>query len=99
MAERTDILLDDSFQLIEDAETFDFVEGESDTQHVQLMLLSEVGENKQYPFAGWGANSRLKKRFDREEILRSLNVELTLDGYKNATIELGASILELKISI
>lgn len=99
MANRTDILLDYELDLQEDPDTLDWVEDISDDQHVQLMVITEKGENREFPFAGFGAKNRLKGKFDKEKILRDLDVELELDGYTDATVELGNNILDLTITV
>ena len=99
MAARIDILLDDDKDLAEDPVTFDLIEGGSDDQHIVLMSLTEKGENREFPFAGFAPRSRLKSRFNRENVLRDLELELELDGYSDAEIILGKSILELQITV
>lgn len=99
MANRTDILLDDELDLMEDPDTLDWVEGVSDDQHVQLMLITEEGENREFLFAGFAPKKRLKAKFDKEKVLRDLDVQLELDDYTDATVELGDNILELTITV
>lgn len=98
MAEtRTDILLDENFDIID--EGFEWAEGESDDQHVLLLMITEKGENREFPFVGFGVRNRLKGKFEREKFLRELDVELELDGYTDASVQLGSSILDLIITV
>ncbi len=99
MEQRTDLLLDDDFDLVEDPLTLDFVEDVSDDQHVQLLLISQKGENREFPFSGFNAISKLKARFDRTAILRDIEVELENDGYAEAEISLGEEIFDLQIIV
>ncbi len=93
---RTDILLDDNFDIIDDGE--EWVEGDSDQQHVDLLLLLQKGEIKEFPHMGFGIEGRLNARYDAQSFLRPLEIELESDGY-SPEIELGETIKDLKISI
>ena len=95
---RTDILLGEDFDLID--EGTEWAEGESDEQHVQLLVLLGKGDIKQYPYACFGATTWLKKRIvSQKDIERALEVELEADGYPNAAIDLSNGIQNLKITI
>ena len=95
---RTDILLDDDFDLID--EGTEWAEDESDEQHVQLLIMLGKGDIKQYPFACFGANAWLKKRVaNLKQVERALDIELEIDGYPNAEIDLSNGLQGLKITI
>lgn len=96
---RTDLLLDSNFDLLEDSTTFDFIEGESDDQHVMLLLLTEKGENREYPFAGFAMRSRLRSRVNIQQYLRDMEVELSVDGYDNAKITLNKDLTPFQIEV
>jgi hypothetical protein len=92
---RTDVLLDDNLDLIDTGE--EWAEGESDEQHVELLVLLPKGAIKQYIYAGFGIKSWLKKRFEVQRFLRQLEVELANDGYENAEVQLGNNLQNFKI--
>lgn len=96
---RTDLLLDENFDLQEDPVSFDFVEGQSDDQHVMLLLITEKGENREYPFAGFGMRSRLRSRVNIQQYLRDMEVELSVDGYDNAKITLNKDLTPFQIEV
>lgn len=96
---RTDLLLDEDFDLLEDPDTFDFIEGPSDDQHVLLMTYSEKTEWRESPFAGFGILRRLKAKVNEAGFKRDLQVELENDGYFNALIILGKDITDFEIKI
>ena len=97
MAERTDILLDENYDIIDLGD--EWAEGESDQQHVELLLLIQKGEIKEFPHMGFGMESWLKQRYDKEAAYRELNVTLENDGYKQFEIELGESLKHLNITV
>ena len=76
---RDDILLDDAGDLLEDGD--EWVEGESDEIDVQLIFLSELGGNREFPYAGFGAWTRLKSRTSEQLFIRDLTVALENDGF------------------
>lgn len=95
---RTDVLLDDDFDLIDEGS--EWAEGESDEQHVQLLIMLGKGDMKQYPFACFGANAWLKKRIlNIQQVKRALEIELEVDGYPKAVIDLSNGLEGLKITI
>lgn len=94
---RTDVLLDENFDLIDKG--FEWDEGESDQQHVELLLLLNKGELKEFPFVGFGAEKRLKSVADKARFVRELKLELENDGYVNATITVPDNITDFKIEL
>jgi len=96
---RTDLLLDDDFDLKEDTETFDFVDDVADDQHIMLLLMYEKGENREHPFAGFGMKTRLRSRVDIQKYLRDMEVELSVDGYQNAKVLLDKNLVPFKVLI
>lgn len=96
---RTDLLLDEYFDLIEDATTNDFVEGVSDDQHVQLITLCNKGEFKESPYLGFGVVKRLKSKVNEVAFRRDLAVELESDGYNNVNIITGENLSQLTVEI
>lgn len=94
---RTDILLNDEFDLIDNGE--EWAEGESDEQHVQLLTFLQKGELKEFPFVGFGIQRRLKGVPDKARFIRELKVELENDGYSNPTITVTDDISDFKIEL
>lgn len=94
---REDILLDENFDLLE--EDNEWVEGESEDVDVQLILLANKGENREFPFIGFGANKRLKGKFDKVKFVREMEIELERDGFVKPKITLGNTIVDFKIEV
>lgn len=78
---RTDILLDETGDL----RAGDIAEavGESDAQHVELLLSSTKGSIRQFPEIGVGlANYVKKQNTSLTGLRRSIEVNLKADGYR-----------------
>lgn len=87
---RQDLLLDDDKNLLCDAG--DFSAGDSDAQHVDLLIASTKGMFKESPVLGSGLIHYLKKPDGSiREMKREINVQLATDGYKLTAMELDAS--------
>lgn len=79
-----DILLDNTHELL--ITNGDLVLGESDQQHIDLLLLTEKGEWKQSALTGIGIRRYAKTRFglkERTELAKTINLQLEYDGYAN----------------
>ncbi|MOA24163.1 hypothetical protein D3C78_1448320 [compost metagenome] len=94
---RTDFLLDDDFDLIDDGD--EWLEGESDQQHVELLVLFEKGQLREFPFVGFGIERRLKSVADPKRFNRELKVELENDGYNSANIIVNDNLSDFKIEL
>ncbi|HMI04273.1 MAG TPA: hypothetical protein VK541_17425 [Pedobacter sp.] len=94
---RTDLLLEENFDLIDNGT--EWAESASDQQHVQLLMILNKGELKEFPFVGFGAERRLLAIFDKNRITRDIKVELENDGYSGATVDTGNRLEDLKIEI
>lgn len=94
---RTDILLDADFDIVD--EGIEWKEGESDEQHVELLLLCNKGEIREFAHVGFGIERKMRQRTGAQEFLRGLDVELDNDGYTNAKIVTGKNVGDLKIYI
>lgn len=97
MPNRTDILLDDDYDIVMEGGLIKT--GPSDEQHVELLLLLEHGELREFPFIGFGIKRRLKQRADAQKFLRQMEVELDNDGYTDAKIIVGKNITDFKIEL
>jgi hypothetical protein len=95
--DRTDILLDENYDLLEDGNQW--AEGPADQQHVELLLLTDKGEARQFPFFGFGIERRLRQRYNAQSFLRGMEVELENDGYTNPEITLGKTIKDFSIIV
>jgi hypothetical protein len=90
MAKRTDILLDENGNYR--VENGDFVVGESDDQHVELLLVSTKGSFREYPTLGTGIVNWVKKQnIDLNGLEREIKVNLQADGYKAGNLNIAAN--------
>lgn len=80
---RTDFLLDEKGDLqIEDG---DFVTGEADDQHVELLLTTIKGQNKQFPTLGAELPIELDNILS-PRVSRNIKLSMVADGYKATRI-------------
>lgn len=56
--------------------------GTTDDQNAQLIVLAEKGEFKEYPQLGVGISQFLKSSGRDNELLRTIRVQLALDGIR-----------------
>lgn len=94
---RNDVLLDENYDLIDQGT--EWAEGESDQQHVELLMIVNKGEFKEFPFIGFGASKRLKGVFDRNKVVREIAVEMENDGYPEYNLTLTNGLIDFKIEI
>lgn len=81
MAGRKDILLDDNFNMI--FENGDVKIGDSDAQHVSVILSSPKGAFREYPELGAGLLAWIKNPLSSiRSMRREVTVQLKNDGYK-----------------
>lgn len=90
-----DILLDDEFDL--KIENGDFVVGESDEQHLQLITLLEQGQLRYSPLTGVGIFRKLQSPLSnrqQDRLRRDMYEQVEFDGYRpdTATIEFTGDI-------
>ncbi|NNV54521.1 hypothetical protein [Limnovirga soli] len=83
MAVATDFLLDEAGDLL--IENGDFVFGESDMQHIQLILALEPGELKESPLTGVGIKKQINGSFDGA-VRREIKLQLEADGYSTTNL-------------
>ncbi|CAA0153108.1 hypothetical protein [Tenacibaculum maritimum] len=92
-----DLLLDENGDLaIVDG---DFVIGESDQQNVEILLVSNKGEFKEFPLVGFGAINYIKSNVSEIEFKRDLKLQLEYIGYNNPKIDLSEGFENLKIEV
>ena len=101
---RTDILLDDDFDLM--FENGDFATGSSAQQEVEQIGLSHPGEWKQFPIVGLGLTNYLKKVAGRPplvgnvtKLIRDYRKQLNMDGFKDAELEINEDLSLFNINV
>lgn len=83
---RQDYLLDDDFDLL--IENGDFVGGESDARHAQLIALGPPGFIRQFPECGHhAARYKNASAARRQQFESELKAQLQADGYKRVEIK------------
>lgn len=82
----TDILLNSSYDL--QIANGDFVIGDSEAQHVELILLANKGDFRQFPFLGVGLKKYINSPGAGNELGREVGIQLELDGYKVGEVDL-----------
>lgn len=97
MNARNDILLDDDFDIVDEGD--EWKEGESDDQHMQLIMLYNKGELREFPHVGFGIEQRLRQRTNAQQFLRGAEIELENDGYTDAKIITGKTIGDFKVQL
>ncbi|WP_367867900.1 hypothetical protein [Pedobacter sp. WC2423] len=94
---RNDILLNEDFDLVDLGD--EWYEGDSDQQHVELLMTLNKGELHEFPFVGFGALRRLHGVFNKQNVTRDIKIELENDGYTNCDVDLENGLGDLKITI
>ena len=90
MSTRNDILLDDAGNF--KVENGDFATGESDAQHVELLMVSTKGSIREFPTIGVGIVNWVKRQnVDLKGLEREINVNLQADGYKAGNLNIADS--------
>ncbi len=88
-----DLLLDQTGDLL--FKNGDLVIGESDQQHVQDMLITNVGSNKAAPLFGIGLINYLNAPFTsstRQKLKKEITLQLKADGARNVDVKVGETI-------
>lgn len=75
-----DILLDENYKPI--INNGDFVIGDSNDQHVELLLRANKGNFLEFPAVGVGFDQRRNGLFDQTTLERDIRMELEKDGYE-----------------
>lgn len=95
---RTDILTDENDDLL--FVGGDLVIGQSDQQHVRHIVLSNQGDFKESPLAGFGLERYLKTPVnDISKFKRLLSLQLKQDGYNNPSIDVSNGLEKLTINV
>lgn len=80
-----DILIGDDADLVI-SDSGDFSTGDSDQQHVVLLINTFVGNWKQFPTCGVGIINYLASSGQGAALRRSINVQLSADGYRDVQV-------------
>ena len=78
-----DLLLDDTYDLA--IERGDFAAGESDAQHVELLMQTNQGEWRQDPVTGIGLSRFVQAPYgpaQAAQLSRTITIQLERDGYR-----------------
>ena len=95
---RQDILLDDNQN--PQLSGGDFATGDSDDQHVELLMVSTQGQWKENPLTGIGLPNYMKQQgTSAAQMKRDITVGLAADGYKVKTLTLDAGEFNLDYEI
>ena len=71
--------------------------GETREQNAQLIILAEKGEFKEHPQLGVGISQFLKSTGREKELLRTIRVQLALDGIRPRTIDYNNGKLNIEL--
>lgn len=77
----------------------EWAEGESDQENIEITMLVNKGEIREFPFHGFGIENELKKVADKKVFVRNLTVEIENDGYKNPQIVASDDLADVKVTI
>ena len=81
-----DLLLNDNFDL--QIQNGDFVIGESTRQQQQLLLLTEKGENRQYPTMGVGLSNWINDDKSKGDVVLEIKRNFEADGMKVTAVKI-----------
>lgn len=76
----------------------DFKVDESDSQHVEHILIADKGQFRQHPLIGVGINRQMNGSINPQEIRQTIKLQLESDGYNVRKIDIDPSD-EMKIDI
>ena len=93
MAERNDILMDDTDDLL--TEGGDLVCGVSDYQHVKHIIQAAPGHFKQWPLLGGNVMQFING--SSAELISNLKKQLIADGYSTKKLSIVNGIMEVDI--
>lgn len=74
-----DIQQEDNDLLIEDG---DFVIDESDMQHIEDIIINNVGTYKEFPLVGIGIDRYINASINPQALEREVKIQLQADGYE-----------------
>lgn len=81
MAIAFDITQEDN-DLVIDATAKDFLIKESDEQHIEDIIIANVGAYKEFSLVGVGIEQYINASLNPQELERILKIQLKADGYK-----------------
>lgn len=77
----------------------DFKVKESDSQHVEHVLIADKGQFRQFPLIGVGIKRQLNGSFNPQEIKQIIKLQLESDGYNVRQVTIEPTIDDMKIDI
>src|SRR3989304_1295927 len=69
-------------ELFIDPVTKDFLIVESDEQHIEDIIIANVGAYKEFPLVGVGIEQYINASLNPQELERILKIQLKADGYR-----------------
>lgn len=85
MALVKDVLIDSSYDL--QVVNGDFVVKPSDQQHVQLIIITAMGEWKQFPLLGVGIEQFINAPASLQQLSKGIQLQLQSDNYTVKTLK------------
>lgn len=85
MTQVKDIIIENGYDL--KIVNGDFVVDESDQQHVQLIIITAVGEWKQFPLLGVGIEQFINAPASLQKLSKLIQLQLVSDNYKIKTLK------------
>lgn len=89
-----DLLLDSDFDLL--IQDGDLVAGDATRQHQALLLLTEKGENREFPTRGVGLQSWMNDDVSFQDVKREIKREFERDGMKVEQVSASGSGLQVE---
>jgi len=92
-----DIKLDEDFDLDISSGDIDF--RDTTQEDVELVMLSQKGDWKEFPTMGFGITKYMNSVADADKFKRDLKVELENAGFENPEIDLSEGFENLKVNV
>lgn len=72
---------------------------ESDSQHVEHIMIADKGQFRQFPLIGVGIKRQLNGSFNPQEVKQNIKLQLESDGYNVRQVVIEPTIDDFKIDI
>lgn len=90
-----DYLMDEDGDMVEDANTLDFVEGESDDQHIQDIMRFEPGELKYDVLMGVGIEKQVNGISNDGALRKLITLQLEADNYRVSQLRIQGELIDI----
>ena len=90
-----DYLTDEDGDMVEDATTLDFVEGESDDQHIQDIMRFEPGEMKYDVLMGVGIEKQINGVTNDGALRKLITLQLEADNYRVSELKIEGELIDI----